>query len=192
MTRLLGTALLASLLLPLAACDRYEPHGTLIEPMAVPDFTLVSADGEVRKSDFEGQLVVIFFGFTACPDVCPDTMGRLARAVRMLDPREAEQIQVLLVSVDPERDGPAEIDRYASRFDERFRGLTGSREQIATVASGYGIFFEETPLEGGGYTVDHSAYTIVLNRQGETVLIWRYGLDAEDLADDLRYLIRNA
>jgi len=179
-------------ILVLAGCERYEPHGTLLDPpMSTADFALVGEDGPVAKSDLEGQIVVMFFGFTACPDVCPDTMARLGRAMKTLDLAIADQIQVVLVSVDPERDSPAEIGRYARVFDDRFLGLSGSSEQIATVAAGYGIYFQAVPYEDQpGYTVDHTAATLVLNRQGETVLIWPFGTDAEEMASDLEYVVR--
>ncbi len=176
----------------LVACgDRYEPHGTFLEPpMSAPDFTLASAEGEVSKADFEGQVVVMFFGFRNCPDVCPDTMSRLSRAVRALDEHEARDVQVLLVSVDPERDPPDQIQRYAETFHPSFIGLTGSPEQIQHVASSYGIYFEQVPTnDGASYTVDHTAATVVLNRNGDTVLIWSYGTESQDIAADLRFLL---
>jgi protein SCO1 len=191
-----GTCRLAALaaLLVLAGCrERYEPHGTYLDPpMEVPGFTLTSAEGPVSRDDLQGNVVVMFFGFAACPDVCPDTMSRLRQALSMLTPEEARQVRVLLVSVDPERDTPEAIGRYASVFGEQFTGLTGTPEEIAQVTARYGIFHERTALEGGGYTVDHTAATTVLNRRGETVLIWSYGTAPEAMAEDLRFLLRRS
>jgi protein SCO1 len=183
----------AALALLLTGCTRYEPHGTLLDPpMNAPEFVLTSADGAVAKSDFQGQLVVLSFGFTRCPDVCPDTVSRLARAVRQLDPEQAQQVQVVVVSVDPWRDSPERIHTYAQAFHPTFVGVSGTPEEIAAVAAGYGIFFERAELDSGDYTVDHTAATTVLNRRGETVLIWPYGTDADAIADDLRFLLRRA
>jgi protein SCO1 len=178
--------------LVLGGCrERYEPHGTYLDPpMEVPGFTLTSADGPVARDDLRGNVVVLFFGFAACPDVCPDTMNRVRQALARLEPEEARQVRVLLVSVDPERDTPEAIGRYASVFGEQFTGLTGTPEQIAQVTAHYGIFHEQRALDTGGYTVDHTAATTVLNRQGETVLIWSYGTEPEAMADDLRFLLR--
>jgi protein SCO1 len=186
-SRVLLTSLIA-----VAGCTAYEPHGTLIEPpMRVPDFTLMSGAGDVSRSDFEGKLVAMFFGFTYCPDICPDTMARLAHALRQLDADEAAQVQVLLVSVDPERDTPAAVSTYAERFHPGFIGLSGPSEAIAEVASAYGIYHARVPLPAeDDYTVDHTTAVVVLNRQGETVLIWRHGIAPEDMAADLRFLLR--
>lgn len=179
--------------LALAACQPPATHGTLIDPpMAAPDFTLLSDQGEVSKSDLQGRIAVLFFGFTHCPDICPDTMVRLRHAMAELRPHEAEQVQVVMISVDPERDDPATVGRYARSFDERFLGLTGAPEVIARVASGYGIYQRKVPMGDEDYTVDHTAALTVLNRQGETVLIWRYGLAPEEMAADLRLLLRRS
>jgi protein SCO1 len=196
MTIFLSMTRLAPLLavLALAACNNYAPHGTLLDPpMEAPDFELESADGALAKDDLAGQLVVLFFGFTHCPDVCPDTMARLARAMRELDERQQEQIQVVLVSVDPERDSPDKLQQYAGAFHPSFIGATARQEEIDRIASGYGIYQVRVPLEGEeGYTIDHTAAVLVLNRRGETVLIWSYGTTSEEMASDLAFLLRRS
>lgn len=185
--------LLAVLVLAAGCSDPYEPHGTLLEPpLAAPDFELVSAEGPVAKSDFEGQIVVLSFGFAACPDVCPDTMRRIARALEILEPEEARQVQVLLVSVDPRRDDAALISRYAAVFDPTFIGLRGEPAEIDRVASDYNIHRAEVELPGGGHTVDHTSAVTVLDRRGQRVLIWSYGTAPEAMAEDLRFLIRRS
>lgn len=187
-------ALALVLAMALAACGpRHEPAGTLLDPpMQAPDFTLESVDGPVTKADFEGQLTVLFFGFTACPDVCPDTLARLRQARAQLPPAQAEQVQVVFISVDPERDTPRRAMDYARAFDPSFVGLTGSPEQIAAVAAGYGIYYGRADLGDGDYTIDHTASTLVLDRNGNTVLIWPYGTDHEAMAADLRFLLRRS
>lgn len=188
---MIRTAAIVILVL-IAGCRPYEPHGTLIDPpMEVPSFTLMGDGGEVHREDFEGRLVVMFFGFTTCPDVCPDTMARIARAVEELDEREAAEVEVVLVSVDPERDPPDRIAQYARTFDTGFVGLTGTSEQIDRVAAGYGIYHARVEYEDrDGYTVDHTAHILVLDRTGRTVLIWSPGTESEAMAADLRFLIR--
>jgi protein SCO1 len=167
-------------------------HGTLLDPpLPAADFALETAGGErLGPQAFRGQLVVLFFGFTNCPDICPMTMHRLSEAMAELGDR-ADQVQVILVSVDPERDPPEVIDGYAKRFDPRFLGLTGSDEELRVVTSSYGIFYARNEVEGEtGYTVDHSASTLVLDRNGNLRLVWPFDTSAEAMAHDLQHLIR--
>ncbi len=169
-----------------------ELHGTLLDPpLPAAEFALTSADGgAVGPQDFRGRLVVLFFGFTNCPDVCPLTMHRLGSAMEELGDR-ADQVQVILVSVDPERDPPAKVDEYAKRFHPSFIGVTGSDDELRTVTSSYGIYYARTEVEGAlGYTVDHSASTLVLDRNGGLRMIWPFDTTPEGMASDLRYLIR--
>lgn len=193
---ILPTLLLAALALGLAACaDSYEPHGTLLDPpMEVPPFELVSDRGTVSTADLSGRLVILSFAFTACPDVCPDNLSRYARALRLLDEGEAERVEVVMISVDPERDTPERVGTYVRAFDERFIGLTGDPITIAQMSAGYGIMAMQVPGEQypDGYTVDHTASTLVLDQNGQTVLIWGYGTDPEAMASDLRFLLRRS
>ena len=165
-------------------------HGTYIEPpLPASDFELVSAGGAVRKSDYAGRFVVLFFGYTMCPDVCPTTMSRLRRAIELLE-GDADEVQVLMVSVDPERDTPENVSSYARAFNRVFVGLTGTTEQIDRVAADYGIFHARA--EGSidtGYLVDHTAAVMVLDRDGNTRLIWSFETTPEEMASDLRYLV---
>ena len=187
-------ALALALALPIAGCSdpRPELHGTLLEPaMPVPDFTLTSADGPVTRSDFEGRLAVLVFGFTHCPVICPTTLARVARALEDLGP-ESEQIQVVMITVDPERDTPERVKEYAGAFAPDFLGLTGTTEEIADVAAAFGIFHArsaEPAPTAGGYLVDHTTTVTVLDREGKARLLWAYDTETEKLASDLRYLL---
>lgn len=173
-----------------SGCEPPETHGTRIDPpMEAPDFILMSDQGEVSRSDLEGRFTIVFFGFTQCPDICPDTMVRLRHALADLSPREAEQVQVVLVSLDPERDDPTTVAAYARTFGDRFIGVTGDSETIAALAADYGIYHRKVSLGDDNYTVDHTAFVTVLNRQAERVLIWRYGLAPDEMASDLRFLL---
>ena len=169
---------------------RPELHGTLLEPpMPADDFTLTSAEGPVRASDYRGKLVVLTFGYASCPDVCPTTMQRLARAMDRLGPA-AEEVQVLLITVDPERDTPERLHAYASTFDSTFVGLSGTPEEIAAVASSFGIFYDRAgAASASGYLVDHSSVVTVLDREGDTWLLWPFDTSPEAMAADLDYLI---
>jgi protein SCO1 len=169
-----------------------ELHGTLLDPpLPAAEFALQTAGGAATgPQDFRGRLVVLFFGFTHCPDVCPLTMQRLGAAMQELGDR-ADQVQVILVSVDPERDPPDAIDAYAKRFHPGFLGVSGTEEEVRAVASAYGMFFARNEVGGAaGYTVDHSASTLVLDRDGQLRMIWPFDTTSEKLASDLRYLIR--
>jgi protein SCO1 len=169
-----------------------ELHGTLLDP-ALParPFALASSGGEqLGPAEYRGRVVVLFFGFTHCPDVCPLTLQRLASAMEELGDR-ANEVQVLLVSVDPERDPPEVVDAYARRFHPSFRGVTGTEEELRGVASSFGIFFAKNPgSEAAGYSVDHSASTLVLDRAGQLRLIWPFDVSSEALVSDLRFLLR--
>jgi len=141
-----------------------------------------------RLEDFRGKAVVVFFGFTHCPDVCPTTLADIAGAVKKLGP-DAERIQVLMVSVDPERDTPQALAQYVTAFDPRFLGLRGDLAATKKVAAEFKIYFEKRK-QGAGYTVDHSAQSYVLDPQGRLRLLVRHDRIAQDLAGDLRTLLR--
>ena len=141
-----------------------------------------------RLEDFRGKAVVVFFGFTHCPDVCPTTLADIAGAVKKLGP-DAERIQVLMVSVDPERDTPQALAQYVTAFDPRFLGLRGDLAATKKVAAEFKIYFEKRK-QGASYSVDHSAQSYVIDPQGRLRLLVRHDRIAQDLADDLRTLLR--
>lgn len=166
--------------------------GSAIDPPApMPDFTLHSADGSVTLSQFAGKYVVLYFGFTNCPDVCPTTLAHLRDALSRLG-AGADQFQVIFISVDPARDTPELTSAYAGRFNPAFLGLSGAKEEIDAVTKGYGIFVQlnEPDAESGYYSVDHTATTLVLNREGALALTWPYGLSADDILEDMKVLVR--
>jgi protein SCO1/2 len=168
----------------------YTFHGTIIQsPEPAPPFTLESADGPVSLGDFEGQVVVLFFGYTFCPDVCPTTLADLAGAMRLLGD-EADDVQVIFVSVDPARDTPERLAEYVSSFDPRFIGVTGTESEIAAVAALYGIFYEaQEGTPASGYVVEHTATTMVIDRQGRLKLVLPFGTGPQDIAADLHELL---
>lgn len=142
-----------------------------------------------RLEDWRGKVVVLFFGFTHCPDVCPTTLADMAQVMRELG-AAAERVQVLFVTVDPERDTQEALARYVAAFDPRFLGLRGDLEATRRAAQEFKIYFEKRPGETPGeYSVDHSAQSYVLDPQGRLRLFLRHGRIAEDLLPDLRTLL---
>jgi protein SCO1 len=138
--------------------------------------------------DFRGKAVVVFFGFTQCPDFCPTTLGELSQSINQLGP-DAERVQVLFVTLDPERDGPKQLAQYVSAFDPRFLGLYGSLEATRAAAKEFKVYFEKRK-SGDSYTVDHSAQSYVIDPQGRLRLFVRHERIGADLAADLRTLLR--
>lgn len=167
----------------------YVFHGTEIpDPTASYDFTLTSAAGPVSLSDFRGKVVVLYFGYTFCPDVCPTTMSDLAAAMRIMG-RKADDVQVVMISVDPARDTPQLLEKYVQTFDPAFIGITGP--DIATVAKNYGVFYSKHEgTADTGYLIDHTASMMVLDREGRLVLILGFGTTPKDIASDLSHIIK--
>lgn len=142
-----------------------------------------------QLSDFKGKVVALFFGYTHCPDVCPTTMSELANAMKKLG-ANSDQIQVLFVTLDPERDTQSVLAQYVPSFDKRFIGLYGSPDQIANVASNFKIFYSKQQEQGqSGYTIDHSAGVYVFDKQGKIRIYLKYGQKPQEIADDLSKLL---
>ncbi|WP_114313085.1 SCO family protein [Thermus caldifontis] len=178
----------AYLLLPKGTHSFYGTR--LLNPKPV-DFALEGPQGPVRLSDFKDKLVLIFFGYVHCPDVCPTTMLALKRAYERLSPKEQERVQVLFISVDPERDTPEVSDQYAKAFNPSFLGLTGSPETIQEVARTFGVYYQKTQYRGPGeYLVDHTATTFVV-KGGQLVLLFSPDKveETEKVVGDLKALL---
>ena len=189
----LRRALLLALVALLAACGERAAHFNATDIGGVSwgrDFRLLDAAGKPRTlADFKGKAVVLFFGYTQCPDVCPNTMGRLRETMRQLGP-DAERVQVLFVTLDPERDTPALLAQYVPGFDARFLGLYGSPEQTAAAAKEFKVFYQKQPgSTAGRYTIDHSAGLFVFDPQGRLRLFVRDGEEPAKIAADLRQLL---
>lgn len=151
---------------------------------------LKDATGRVRTlEDFRGKVIVLFFGFTQCPDVCPSTLGQIAAAVKQLG-ADAARVQVLFVSLDPERDTPQLLARYLGAFDPGFVGLYGTPEDTRRTAQEFKVFFEKRPgTAPDRYTIDHGSQSYVLDGNGRLRLFVRHDRIAEDLPADLRTLL---
>lgn len=154
-------------------------------PVGAPFALTDPAGRRVALADFRGKLVLVYFGFAACPDVCPTDLALIAQALRGLG-GAADEVQPLFITLDPERDTPPVLREYAAAFHPRLIALTGSPEEIRRIATAYKVFFEKVALPQGGYTIDHTAYTFLLDRNGEFVILFPPGTAAERIAFMLR------
>lgn len=142
-------------------------------------------------ADFQGKVVVIFFGYTQCPDVCPTTLAEMAKVVKDLG-ADGEKVQVLFVSVDPERDTRELLKQYVTAFNPSFLGMTGDAGATARAAKEFKVYVQKQPAKGGGYSVDHSAGTFILDQQGRLRLFAQYGVGTPALLGDIRTLLKQA
>ena len=150
---------------------------------------LTDHHGQPRTlQDFRGKVVALFFGYTQCPDVCPSTLAGMGEVMRQLG-ADADRVQVLFVTVDPERDTLALLAEYVPAFDPRFLGLHGSPEQVAAVAKEFRVFYRKSGDLGGHYTMDHSAGTYLFDPAGRLRLYVRHGEAPDNLAADIRTLL---
>jgi protein SCO1 len=154
-----------------------------------PDFSLASSTGhELKISQYRGKVVLLAFGFTSCTEVCPTTLNTFALARRKLGPAAAE-VQVVYITVDPQRDVPARLAKYLGSFDPTFIGGTGTEEQLAAVRKSYGISAEKKNL-GNDYTYAHSSFTYLIDRTGRIRALMPYGHSPDDYANDLTILLK--
>jgi protein SCO1/2 len=152
---------------------------------------LTDHNGKPRHlEDFRGKAVVVFFGFTHCPDVCPTTLAEMAQVVKQLGP-DGERVQLLFITVDPERDTREALAKYVTAFDPRFLGLYGDLDATRRVAKDFKIYFEKRKT-GDTYSVDHSAQSYVIDPQGRLRLLVKHDRITADLPDDLRALLKEA
>lgn len=135
------------------------------------DFTLTSAHGPVSLHDFRGKWVLLYFGYTYCPDICPTNLGNLAVAWRQLPPEAQKQVQILFVSVDPKRDTPERLQQYVDYFGANIIGLTGPKAVIDEITQRYGVVYRMVPVKDSAmeYLVDHSAFTYLIDPQGRLI-----------------------
>lgn len=188
-----AASLLCACASPAPAPERRADAARLMEelmsgrhPIGGP-FSLTDSSGRrVALADFEGRLVLLYFGFASCPDVCPTDLAIIGEALRILGP-SGNQVQPLLITLDPERDSPAMLREYAAAFHPRFIALTGSETEIRRVATSFKVFFEKVPVRGGrSYVIDHTAYTFLLDRKGNFVVLFPPGTPAERMVEMLR------
>ena len=153
------------------------------------DFHLSDPAGKQRSlADFRGKVVVVFFGYTHCPEVCPTTLADLAQVMRQLGP-DAKDVQVIFITLDPERDKPEALGKFVPFFDASFLGLSGDLQATAQAARSFGVNYEKHAEKNGGYTLDHSDGTYLIGRDGKPMWMSRYGQRADWLVQDIRQLL---
>ncbi|MEI7429942.1 MAG: SCO family protein [Betaproteobacteria bacterium] len=154
------------------------------------DFTLSSPAGQVSLANYRGKVVLIYFGYTFCPDVCPTSLANLAQALATLTPSELDKVQGLFISVDPERDTMDVLKVYAPYFHPRILGLSGSPAQVAEVAKLYGArYMKQKPNADGLYSVDHSSFTYVIAPDGKLTANLIHGSQPQQIVDMIRKLL---
>jgi len=189
-------ALLAGAGYTFIACSPKAPSFTAIDITGADyarDFALTDHNGQARTlKDFHGKVVMMFFGYTQCPDVCPTSMAEMAEIKKLLG-KDGERLQALFVSIDPERDKPAMLKEYMAAFDPSFLALYTTPEQTAALAKAYKVYYKKvdgpTPTS---YTMDHTAGSYVYDTQGKLRLFTRYGTQPELIAADVRVLLAQA
>ena len=154
------------------------------------DFSMPDHTGKMRTlADFKGKAVVVFFGYTQCPDVCPTTMAEMANVMQQLGPL-SDKVQVLFVTVDPERDTQELLSKYVPAFDPRFLGLVGDKTATEKMAKEFRVFYQKVAgKEPGSYTMDHTAGSYIFDPQGRLRLFVRHGQGPEPIAHDLKLLL---
>lgn len=159
-----------------------------------PSLRLHDHNGRIRTlADFKGKVVVVFFGYTSCPDVCPTTMTMMMQVMQKMGEEDASRVQVLFVTVDPARDTPERLKEYVTAFNPHFLGLIGTDAEVASVAKDFHVVYEKHgDIAGGHYSIDHTAGCFVFDPQGRARLFVRHGETAERVAADLKSLLSGA
>lgn len=185
----LAAALLAGVAALAAIAVVLWPRGgnVAVTPSSVGGpFRLVDQNGRtVTEADFKGKPFLVFFGFTHCPDICPTALFEMSEMLRRLG-TDAEKMSALFISVDPERDTPVALKDYLQSFHPRISALTGTQAEVDAVTKGYKAYAKRVPLDGGGYTMDHSAIVYLMDRDGRFVAPFNLKRPADEAAKDLR------
>ena len=185
---LLAALTLAATLLTAHAAPALKA-GVFEPPRQAPEFALRGSDGnDVSLARYRGKLVLMSFGFTHCAAVCPTTLATLAQARQALGP-QAGAVQVVFVTVDPERDGPEALKAYLAAFDPSFVGGAGKPEALAAMRKNYGVVANKVPMSSGSYAVDHTSSIFLIDRDGKLRAMMPYGRDAGDFVHDLKLLL---
>jgi protein SCO1/2 len=196
MRKLLPILVAVALAFSVTACDKLPGKQASFQNTDVTGldyakgFSLTDHTGKPRTlADYKGKVTIVFFGYTQCPDVCPTTMAEMAGVMQKLGP-QADQVQVLFITLDPERDTRELLASYVPAFDKRFVGLYGTPEQTAKTAKDFKVFYSKVPgKEPGSYTIDHMAGSYVFDKEGRVRLFIRHGGNADSIVHDVRQLL---
>jgi len=172
-----------------------RPHnfsGSILQsPQPAYEFTLTSADGPVSLSDLRGKVVLIFFGYTFCPDVCPTTLQEMSAVLDLMG-KKADQVQPVFVSVDPDRDTPERLKAYLNNLDGRILGITGETALIDEIVTQYGVFYQKRTIsESGNYLIDHTATSYLIDPEGYLRVVYPYATPAKGIVEDIQYILRH-
>jgi len=194
--KLLVGGIIAIVVLAVAGAETffsaYKFRGSVIEPpVAAADFSLKEQNGQTfQLSDQHGKPVVLFFGYTSCPDVCPTTLAQFKQTRARLG-AQADRVRFVFVTVDPQRDTPDKMGKYLNVFDPAIVGLGGTEAELAPVWTAYGVYRQIQPgSSADAYTVDHSARVYLIDAQGNLRATYAFGVQADDIAQDVRYLLK--
>lgn len=155
------------------------------------DFTLYSSEGAVKLSDLHGKVVILYFGYTWCPDICPTSLSLLSAALHELEPQELALVRPMFISVDPQRDTPSRLKDYAKYFHPSIIGITGSEEEIASVAKLYGVGYQKVVQDSAtNYTVDHTSETYVIGKDGKLIERLAHGSPASVIVKSIRTYLK--
>jgi protein SCO1/2 len=184
-----GTLLSICVAVTCAATPAAFKAGVFDPPRQAPDFLLQGSDGhELDLDRYRGKVVLLAFGYSSCTAVCPITLNTFAQALRKLGPA-ASAVQVVYVTVDPERDTPARLKKFLGAFDPTFVGATGTEKQLEQVRKDYGVSAQKIP-DGDTYSYAHSSFTYLLDRNGRIRALMPYGHSPDDFVNDLNILLR--
>ena len=190
----IGLGVLSLLILALFLFQTpYQFKGSVIEQTyEAPEIVLVDSEGQTFDlKEQKGKIVLLFFGYAACPDVCPTSLSDLKKTMNYLE-EDAEMVQVVFITIDPDRDTPENIQKYTSLFNPNFLGLSGSFEELEPIWQGYGVYrkIDEESRSESGYLVDHSSRTYLIDQEGNLKITFNYGTDPKDVAADIAQLLK--
>ncbi len=197
MNRSTHIIILVLFFVPLLALAQQEPTPEQIAargfdaPPTGGEFTLQSADGPVSLKDYRGKLVLLYFGYTKCPDICPTSMATMTQAINELTPQQADKVKLVFVSIDPDRDTPESLVEYVSYFHPNSIGLTGSKAALAEVAERYGVQYYKVEMENSsfGYAMNHSGALYLITDDGALRFIFPHGVPASVVYEALLHVM---
>jgi protein SCO1/2 len=171
--------------------QEYEFNGVLYQdPEPAPEINLAGTKGEFSLADQRGKVVLVFFGYTSCPDICPSTLSDLKRLVSTFDD-DSSRIQVVFVTVDPKRDSPEKLKEYLPLFNQDFIGLTGDVEELSSVWNAYGVIREidDSSNSVAGYLVNHTSRLYLIDPEGRLLLTYGFGTEPDAIAQDIAHIL---
>ncbi len=173
-----------------SSSSRQAKSGLYVDPPG-GDFTLQSLAGDISLSDYKGKVVLLYFGYTSCPDVCPTSLARIGGALHKLNEDELKQVQSILISVDPDRDTLEKLASYTRYFHPQMVGITGTKEQIDEIAKRYDVKYRTAEGSSAtGYLVDHTAYIFVLDKKGKISSFLPHAVPVDDAVLVIRKLLK--